>query len=78
MGEGNFILRSNSRSLGNHVVNPGEEKGRLQWEEFAEKESFKPQNLHPLTDQPKNLVRVITSATASKHTQKFCVVFKNQ
>jgi len=25
-----------------HVVNPEEEKERLQWKEFAEKEGFKP------------------------------------
>ena len=36
------MLRSNSKSLGNHVVSPEEEKERLQWEEFAEKEGFKP------------------------------------
>jgi len=35
------MLRSNSKSLGNHVVSPEEEKGRLQWEGFAEKEGFK-------------------------------------
>jgi len=35
------ILRSNSKSLGNHVVSPEEEKERLQWEGFAEKEGFK-------------------------------------
>jgi len=35
------MLRSNSKSPGNHVVSPEEEKERLQWEEFAEKESFK-------------------------------------
>ena len=35
------MLRSNSKSLGNHVVSPEEEKERLQWEWFAEKESFK-------------------------------------
>jgi len=34
------MLRSNSKSLGNHVVSP-EEKERLQWEGFAEKEGFK-------------------------------------
>ena len=33
------MLRSNSKSLGNHVVSPEEE--RLQWEGFAEKEGFK-------------------------------------
>jgi len=26
------MLRSNSKSLGNHVVSHGEEKERLQWE----------------------------------------------
>jgi len=34
------MLRSNSKSLGNHVVSPEEEKERLQWERFAEKEGF--------------------------------------
>jgi len=29
--------RSNSKSLGNHVVSPEEEKERLRWEGFAEK-----------------------------------------
>jgi len=31
------ILRSNSKSLGNDVVSPEEEKERLQWEGFAER-----------------------------------------
>jgi len=35
------VLRSNSKSLGNHVVSPGEEKEKVQWEGFAEKEGFK-------------------------------------
>ena len=36
------MLRSNSKSPGNHVVSPEEEKKeRLQWEGFAEKEGFK-------------------------------------
>jgi len=35
------MLRSNSQSLGNHVVSPEEEKERLQWEGFVEKEGFK-------------------------------------
>ena len=34
------MLRSNSKSLGNHVVSPEEEKERLQWEAFAEKEGL--------------------------------------
>jgi len=36
------MLRSNSKSLGNHVVSHEEEKEGLQWEGFAEKEGFKP------------------------------------
>jgi len=35
------MLRSNSKSLGNHVVSPETEKERLQWEGFAVKEGFK-------------------------------------
>ena len=34
------MLRSNS--MVNHVVSPEEEKKRLRWEGFAEKEGFKP------------------------------------
>jgi len=36
------MVRSNCKSSGNHVVSPEEEKERLQWEGFAEKEGFKP------------------------------------
>jgi len=35
------MLRSNSKSLGNHVVS-SEKKERLQWEGFAEKEGCSP------------------------------------
>ena len=34
------MLRSNSKSLGNHVVSAEEEKESLQWEGFAEKGGF--------------------------------------
>jgi len=37
------MLRSNSQSLGKHEVSPEEEKERLRWEGFAEKEGFKPE-----------------------------------
>ena len=37
------MLRSNNTSLrGTHVVSPEEEKERLRWKGFAEKEGFKP------------------------------------
>ena len=35
------MLKSNSKSMGNHLVSPEEEKERLHWEGFAEKEGFK-------------------------------------
>ena len=35
------MLRSNSKSLGNHAMSPEEEKERLQWEGFAERKGFK-------------------------------------
>ena len=35
------MIRSNCKSSGNHVVSPEEEKERLPWEKFAEKEGFK-------------------------------------
>jgi len=31
------MLRTNTKSLENHIVSPEEEKERLQWEKFAEK-----------------------------------------
>ena len=37
----NILARSNSKSLGNHVVSPEQENERLQWERFAVKEGFK-------------------------------------
>ena len=35
------MLSSNSKSLGNRVVSPEEEKERPRWEGFAEKGGFK-------------------------------------
>jgi len=35
------MLECNRKSLGSHAVSPEEEKERLQWEGFAEKEGFK-------------------------------------
>jgi len=37
-----YMLKSNSTQWGIHVVSPEEEKERLRWEGFAEKEGFKP------------------------------------
>ena len=35
------MLEVTVKVLGNHVISPEEEKERLQWEGFAEKEGFK-------------------------------------
>ena len=45
------MLRSNSKSPTNHVVSPEEEKERLQWEGFAEREGFKSEMTERVGDE---------------------------
>ena len=58
------MLRSNSKSLGNRVVSPEEEKERLQWEGFAEKEDFK-SGINKRVGDGKLIIIIIISMTVS-------------
>ena len=59
----NKYARSNTKSLGNRVVSPEEEKERLQcqWEGFAKKECFKSEMKERVGDEKLIIISVTVS-----------------